>query len=104
MYHLFFSQVISYSERRRHRDAHRFEKISNIIKQFKLSCSKMAASFQSMEVRNQSFAAFIDVFTTNTYIMVILSDPTIRESKINHPKSMREKYASLSIVWATCDF
>ena len=71
-------QVISYSERRRHRDVHRFEKISNIIKQFKLSCSKMAASFQSMEVRNSSFAAFIDVFTTNTYIMVILSDPSIR--------------------------
>ncbi|KAK7090262.1 ras-related GTP-binding protein A isoform X1 [Littorina saxatilis] len=69
--------VISYSERRRHRDVHRFEKISNIIKQFKLSCSKMAASFQSMEIRNSSFAAFIDVFTTNTYIMVILSDPSI---------------------------
>ena len=28
----------------------RFEKISNIIKQFKLSCSKLAAHFQSMEV------------------------------------------------------
>ena len=71
--------MISYSERRHHRDVHRFEKISNIIKQFKLSCSKMAASFQSMEVRNSSFAAFIDVFTTNTYIMVILSDPSIRQ-------------------------
>lgn len=69
--------VISYSERRHHRDAHRFEKISNIIKQFKLSCSKMAAAFQSMEVRNSSFAAFIDVFTTNTYIMVIMSDHSI---------------------------
>lgn len=39
----------------------------------------MAASFQSMEVRNSSFAVFIDVFTTNTYIMVVMSDPTIRE-------------------------
>ncbi|XP_076435606.1 ras-related GTP-binding protein A [Babylonia areolata] len=69
--------VISCSVRKPHRDDHRFEKISNIIKQFKLSCSKMAASFQSMEVRNSSFAAFIDIFTTNTYIMVILSDPSI---------------------------
>jgi len=28
-------------------------------------------------VRNSNFSAFIDVFTTNTYIMVIMSDPLI---------------------------
>lgn len=33
--------VISHCERREHRDPHRFEKVSNIIKQFKLSCSKV---------------------------------------------------------------
>uniref|UniRef100_A0A3P9QB47 Ras-related GTP-binding protein n=1 Tax=Poecilia reticulata TaxID=8081 RepID=A0A3P9QB47_POERE len=38
---------------------------------------KLAASFQSMEVRNSNFAAFIDVFTSNTYVMVIMSDPSI---------------------------
>jgi len=69
--------VISYCQRRPHRDVHRFEKVSNIIKQFKLSCSKLAAHFQSMEVRNSNFAAFIDVFTSNTYVMVIMSDPSI---------------------------
>ena len=69
--------VISYSQRRPHEDVHRFEKISNIIKQFKLSCTKLAASFQSMEVRNSGFAAFIDMFTSNTYVMVIMSDPNI---------------------------
>ncbi|KAG9341698.1 hypothetical protein JZ751_018762 [Albula glossodonta] len=69
--------VISHYQCREQRDAHRFEKISNIIKQFKLSCSKLAASFQSMEVRNSNFAAFIDVFTSNTYVMVIMSDPSI---------------------------
>lgn len=41
--------------------------------------SKLAAQFQSMEVRNSNFAAFIDVFTSNTYVMVIMSDPTIRK-------------------------
>ncbi|KAG9340180.1 hypothetical protein JZ751_021905 [Albula glossodonta] len=71
--------VISHYQCKEQRDAHRFEKISNIIKQFKLSCSKLAASFQSMEVRNSNFAAFIDVFTSNTYVMVIMSDPSIRE-------------------------
>lgn len=30
--------VISHCQRRYHRDVHRFEKVSNIIKQFKLSC------------------------------------------------------------------
>ena len=43
--------VISHAQRHQHRDVHRFEKISNIIKQFKLSCSKLAANFQSMEVK-----------------------------------------------------
>lgn len=69
--------VISYCQQRPHRDVHRFEKVSNIIKQFKLSCTRLAAQFQSMEVRNSNFAAFIDVFTPNTYVMVILSDPSI---------------------------
>ncbi|ERE65376.1 ras-related GTP-binding protein B-like protein [Cricetulus griseus] len=70
--------VISHYQCKEQRDAHRFEKISNIIKQFKLSCSKLAASFQSMEVRNSNFAAFIDIFTSNTYVMVVMSDPSIR--------------------------
>lgn len=33
--------VISHCERRAHRDIHRFEKVSNIIKQFKLSCRQV---------------------------------------------------------------
>ena len=37
-----------------------------------------------MEVRNSQFAAFIDVFTPNTYVMVIMSDPTIRKLPIHH--------------------
>ncbi|XP_029819633.1 ras-related GTP-binding protein A [Manacus vitellinus] len=72
-----FCLVISHYQCKEQRDVHRFEKISNIIKQFKLSCSKLAASFQSMEVRNSNFAAFIDIFTSNTYVMVVMSDPSI---------------------------
>ena len=37
--------IIAHAERAGHRDIHRFEKISNIIKQFKLSCIKLAAQF-----------------------------------------------------------
>lgn len=47
------------------------------------SYSKLAASFQSMEVRNSNFAAFIDIFTSNTYVMVVMSDPSIRKFKLS---------------------
>ncbi|KDO29761.1 Ras-like GTP-binding protein A [Saprolegnia parasitica CBS 223.65] len=70
--------VIANATHTTHRDMHRFEKISNIIKQFKLSCSKTQAQFQGMEVRNSNFTAYMDFFTTNTYIMVIMSDGSIQ--------------------------
>eukprot|EP01132_Coremiostelium_polycephalum_P001960 gene1960-2405_t len=88
--------VISHSASKEHHDVHRFEKISTIIKQFFLSCSKSQANFQAMEVRNSKFTAFIDAFTSNTYIMVIMSDPTIESSatllNIQVAKSHFEKF------------
>eukprot|EP01103_Thecamoeba_quadrilineata_P010340 TRINITY_DN2202_c0_g1_i1.p1 TRINITY_DN2202_c0_g1~~TRINITY_DN2202_c0_g1_i1.p1 ORF type:complete len:314 (-),score=46.06 TRINITY_DN2202_c0_g1_i1:84-947(-) len=75
--------VISHANTQPHDDVHRFEKISNIIKQFKLTCSKSQAHFQRMEVRNSNFTAFIDTLTSNTYIMVIMSDTTIQSTTIN---------------------
>ncbi|KAL0591491.1 hypothetical protein ABG067_001089 [Albugo candida] len=75
--------VISHAAHANHRDIHRFEKISNIIKQFKLSCSKTQAQFQGMEVRNSNFTAYIDFFTTNTYIMIIVSDQQIQPAGIH---------------------
>ena len=67
-----------HAKRTQHFDPHRFEKISNIVKQFKLSCGKAQSQFQGMEVRNSRFAAFIDAFTANTYIMVIVSNPHVQ--------------------------
>jgi len=91
--------VISHCQQQPHHDVHRFEKISNIIKQFKLSCSKLAASFQSMEVRNSSFAAFIDVFTSNTYVMVIMSDPSIPSAAtLINIKNARKHFEKLERV------
>ena len=54
------------------RDEHRFEKISNIMKQFKFSCSKAFAQFHSMEVRNRNFSAFLEVFTPHTVVCVVM--------------------------------
>lgn len=48
----------------------------------RISDSKTQAQFQGMEVRNSNFTAFIDFFTTNTYIMVIMSDPANQTATI----------------------
>jgi Ras-related GTP-binding protein A/B len=72
--------VISHAHMHEHSDAHRFEKISNIVKQFKLSCGNAHAQFVSLEVKNSNFSAFIDAFTSTTYIMVVMSDPKISKS------------------------
>jgi Ras-related GTP-binding protein A/B len=75
--------VISHAQVHEHGDVHRFEKISNIVKQFKLSCGNAHSQFVSMEVRNASFSAFIDAFTPTTHIMVVMSDPKISKTLLN---------------------
>eukprot|EP00727_Mastigamoeba_balamuthi_P008666 m51a1_g4421 putative ras-related gtp-binding protein (2116) ;mRNA; r:17591-32413 len=69
---------ISHATRKEHPDVHRFEKVSSLIKQFKLSCSKATMQFNSMQVQTPNFAAFVQSFTATTYIMVIVSDPLIQ--------------------------
>ena len=61
-------------------DKHRHEKISNIVKQFKLCCEKVNSEFNGMEVTNSTFTAFIDRFTNNTFIMVITSKPGVQKA------------------------
>ena len=56
--------------------------MSNIIKQFKLSCSKTASHFATMHVRNSRYNALIEGFTSTTYAMIIASDPTIQPASI----------------------
>jgi len=60
-----------------YKDGQRFERISNIIKMFKLSCMKSGTALQSMRIHNSNFDAYIYEFTSNTYIMVVVSDPEV---------------------------
>jgi len=69
--------LISHSSRRNMQDSHRFEKISNIVKQFKLSCGKVKTSFQKFEVKNSLFSATIEPFLQHSFVMVVVSDPHI---------------------------
>lgn len=68
--------VISHASRGKiaHPDSHRFEKISNIVKQFKLSCAKMQSQFTSFEMRGANFSAFICQYTSDTYILVVMGN------------------------------
>ncbi|VDN51293.1 unnamed protein product [Dracunculus medinensis] len=75
--------VIAQAQIVSHSDIHRFEKVSNIIKQFKLSCSKLGSQFESISIRNSNFSAFVDSFTCNTFIMVVLSDTTSATTLMN---------------------
>ena len=79
--------VIAHCEDKRegrvtHGDVHRFEKISNIIKQFKLSCRKAQSQFDGMMVSNSQFASFFNIFTSNTCIMVIVSDSRVEPEAV----------------------
>ena len=88
--------MISHYDDLPHEDAHRFEKISNIIKQFKLSCIKTNYQFLSMVVKNEKFTSFIDEFTSSTYIMVICSDPDIEQEVIAmNIKASRDYFESI---------
>ena len=58
-------------------DEQRFEKISHIIKKFKLSCMSSNSSFKSMVIEVKDYSAYMDEFTSATYILVILSNKKV---------------------------
>ena len=67
---------------RKYNDVQRFEKLANIIKQFKLGCTKcVKGTFSGMEVRNSNFTAIISPLTPNTFVLVV-TDASIRTLQI----------------------
>jgi Ras-related GTP-binding protein A/B len=58
-------------------DSTRYERTSELIKAFKYSCSRVREEFHSLEMELVDFTAVLDEMTRNTYIMVIVHDPTI---------------------------
>ena len=55
------------------KDDQRFEKISHIIKKFKLSCMTTNSRFESMIIQTRNYTTYLDEFTSSTYIMVIIN-------------------------------
>ena len=55
-------------------DPKRFEKISNIIKTYKQSVNKIRTNFSNLVLHGRNSSIFLDVLTSNTYIMVIMDN------------------------------
>lgn len=55
----------------------RYERTSELIKHFKHSCTRAREEFRSLEMELFDFTAVLDEMTRNTYVMVIVHDPTI---------------------------
>ncbi len=73
---------ISHVEAKPHKDPHRFEKISNIITQFKLSLLATNYQLQEMMFKNSKFRAYLLEFTKSAYLMVIMSNTDVEEAVI----------------------
>ena len=65
--------VIAHATRKTFSDTLRFEKISNIVKQFKLGVNREHNTFNTLDLKTSSFRAYMDRFTPNTFILVITS-------------------------------
>lgn len=55
----------------------RYERTSELIKAFKHSCSRVREEFHSLEMELHDFTAVLDEMTRNTYVLIIVHDPTI---------------------------
>jgi len=74
----------------------RYERTSELIKAFKHSCSRVREEFHSLEMELADFTAVLDEMTRNTYIMIIVHNPTIETAalKINI-RMARSKFEQL---------
>lgn len=61
----------------------RFERISNICKQFKLTCAKSQTNFVGISLETPHFSSIIRRFTKNSYILVVINDKSKLETTQN---------------------
>jgi len=74
----------------------RYERTSELIKAFKHSCSRVRQEFHSLEMELYDFTAVLDEMTKNTYVLVIIHDPTIETAAVKLNINMaRRKFEEL---------
>ncbi|TDL24964.1 hypothetical protein BD410DRAFT_718625 [Rickenella mellea] len=77
-------------------DPTRYERTSELIKSFKHACSRMREEFHSLEMELPEFTAVLDELTKNTYIMIVVHDPTIETAALRiNIRLARHKFEQL---------
>lgn len=70
-------------------DPKRFEKISNIIKTYKQSISKLRTNFHNLVIRGSNGTHFyIDILTDNLFIMIVLKDKENLQSYVSNHEDL----------------
>ncbi|KAJ7264983.1 Gtr1/RagA G protein conserved region-domain-containing protein [Mycena haematopus] len=77
-------------------EATRYERTSELIKFFKHSCSRVREEFHSLEMELPEFSAVLDEMTKNTYVLIIVHDPTIETAALKlNIRMARRKFEEL---------
>ena len=63
----------------------RYERTSELIKAFKYSCARVREEFHALEMELPEFTAVLDELTRNTYVLIVVHDPTIGTSAAHLP-------------------
>lgn len=61
----------------------RYERTSELIKAFKHSCARVREEFHTLEMELPDFTAVLDELTKNTYVLIVVHDPTIGECALH---------------------
>ncbi|KAH8117027.1 Gtr1/RagA G protein conserved region-domain-containing protein [Phellopilus nigrolimitatus] len=74
----------------------RYERTSELIKAFKHACVRMREEFRCLDMELPEYTAVLDELTKNTYIMVVVHDPTIETAAIKiNIRLARQKFEEL---------
>ncbi|KAG6862085.1 hypothetical protein C0995_007215 [Termitomyces sp. Mi166 len=74
----------------------RYERTSELVKAFKHSCSRVREEFHSLEMELYDFTAVLDEMTKNTYVLVIVHEPTIETAALKlNIRMARKKFEEL---------
>ncbi|TFK76204.1 hypothetical protein BDN72DRAFT_830741 [Pluteus cervinus] len=77
-------------------DPTRYERTSELVKAFKYTCSRVRGEFHSLEMELHDFTAVLDEMTRNTYVMIIVHDPTIETAALKlNIRLARRKFEEL---------
>ncbi|KAI0782216.1 Gtr1/RagA G protein conserved region-domain-containing protein [Abortiporus biennis] len=77
-------------------DPTRYERTSELIKAFKHSCARAREEFYALEMELDDFTAVLDELTKNTYVLIVVHNPTIETAAVRmNIRLARKKFEEL---------